>query len=632
MRKSEPNSKDIPISENAELLRQCQRLTQRIDFVPSGIFETDASGNCIFVNETWCQLAGVTFSEAMGSGWVEAIHPDDRESVIREWEASVLEGRDFDFVFRFQSKKGSETYVHSRSRKLIDSRGVVVGHLGSTQNMTEQRKAQEELNQTSFELNQFFSLAEECLAITDREAKVKKLNPAALQTFGYSLDELLGESILDFVHPDDLEATLKHLAILMNGSSIAHFEHRLRCKNGAYKMMNWVVSPDPVTGNLYAAGRDMTEIRMRELELQESERLLEEAQRAAKIGSWSFNTESREIRWSRQMYGLFPADPIKGVPTYEQHFSRVHPEDQLIWKSTIESCLSDGAPFRVRFRSLFPDRELWIEMVGEGKADSQGKIVSLGGTCQDVSALVAAEQLAQRERGKALQSAKLASLGEMSAGIAHEINNPLAIIKGTANMMQDPGIELSVLRSKADVIERASDRISKIVKGLRKFSRSSEKCNHQKNSIAAIVEEAIVLTGVRAKRAAVSLDVAFKTDALVTCNEIEIEQVLINLINNSIDAVADLQEKWVKIEVLEHKNQVLLRVRDSGKGIAKAVQEKLFQPFFTTKAVGEGTGLGLSIVKGILDEHRATIELLCDESHTCFEIRFDIALGNQSVA
>ena len=96
----------------------------------------------------------------------------------------------------------------------------------------------------------------------------------------------------------------------------------------------------------------------------------------------------------------------------------------------------------------------------------------------------------------------------------------------------------------------------------------------------------------------------------------------VNLINNSIDAVKDSHDRWVKMELGETISEIVLRISDSGLGIPEHVQKKLFQPFFTTKEVGEGTGLGLSIVKGILDDHKASIELLANQPHTCFEIKF----------
>jgi len=109
---------------------------------------------------------------------------------------------------------------------------------------------------------------------------------------------------------------------------------------------------------------------------------------------------------------------------------------------------------------------------------------------------------------------------------------------------------------------------------------------------------------------------------MILCNEIEIEQVLVNLINNAIDAVKDADKKSVEIHIQEDQEALVLRVSDSGSGVSESIESKIFDPFFTTKIVGEGTGLGLSITKGILDEHQATIALDRSSSNTCFEIRF----------
>jgi PAS domain S-box-containing protein len=233
-----------------------------------------------------------------------------------------------------------------------------------------------------------------------------------------------------------------------------------------------------------------------------------------------------------------------------------------------------------------------------------------------------ASQQLEMERAKTLRNAKLASLGEMSAGIAHEINNPLTIIYGTVRALPKFLNNPDQLNAKIANIQSASERISKIVRSLRKFSRTAEKSDYKIYSLAEIIKEAIVLTGAKAQRHSTRLELESSADCRIFCDEIELEQVFVNMINNAIDAVKDLPDPWVILRLTESDRQLIVHVRDSGPGISPDVQKKLFQPFFTTKPVGQGTGLGLSIVKGILDEHQATIEILSHDPHTCFEIRF----------
>lgn len=226
------------------------------------------------------------------------------------------------------------------------------------------------------------------------------------------------------------------------------------------------------------------------------------------------------------------------------------------------------------------------------------------------------------EKAKSIHASKLASLGEMSAGIAHEINNPLAIIVGTIPLLKTYANDATKLASKLDTIAKASFRIEKIVKGLRKFSRTSETNVHKPEDLATIVSEALTITESKSKRYSTPVTVEIGSNLTIQCDSIEIEQVLINLINNAIDAVKNLPEKWVRISGFKDGDQIVLQVMDSGQGISKEIEEKLFQPFFTTKPVGEGTGLGLSISKGILDQHKASFALNRNFKNTCFEIRF----------
>ncbi|MGE3609508.1 MAG: PAS domain-containing sensor histidine kinase [Bacteriovoracaceae bacterium] len=229
-----------------------------------------------------------------------------------------------------------------------------------------------------------------------------------------------------------------------------------------------------------------------------------------------------------------------------------------------------------------------------------------------------------------IHNAKLASLGEMSAGIAHEINNPLGIIIGNTEVLPDFINDRAKFDSKIESILRASNRIEKIVKGLRKYARLTDQSKSQEN-LSVIVNEAVVMVDAKAKRHAVNIESHLDEKLELLCDGVEIEQVLINLLNNAMDAIKDHDEKWIKINTFHTADSVVLQVIDSGH-MSHEVEHKLFQPFFTTKVVGEGTGLGLSIVKGILDQHGATITLNKSFSTTCFEIKFPKSNKVENVA
>ena len=204
-------------------------------------------------------------------------------------------------------------------------------------------------------------------------------------------------------------------------------------------------------------------------------------------------------------------------------------------------------------------------------------------------------------------------------------------IDGTASNLIKFANDPEKLNSKVQTIKMSVVRISKIVSGLKKFSGSGEKTVYANQSISSLLNDISTLVEIKSGRENVALKFETKTNAQIFCNSIEIEQVLINLISNAIDAVKALPEKWVNISTHDDSKSVVLRVTDSGAGIPAKVREKIFDPFFTTKPTGEGTGLGLSISKGILDEHKASISVLASSPNTCFEIRFHkVEIANES--
>ena len=138
--------------------------------------------------------------------------------------------------------------------------------------------------------------------------------------------------------------------------------------------------------------------------------------------------------------------------------------------------------------------------------------------------------------------------------------------------------------------------------------------------LSEILKETQILVEPKRKISSTEVLIDIEADPKISCDAVEIEQVFVNLINNSLDACASQPSPWVRIQVLERDNLVVARVTDCGHGISPDVERNLFQPFFTTKVVGEGTGLGLSIVKGIIENHNGTISLLRSEPNTCFEI------------
>lgn len=246
----------------------------------------------------------------------------------------------------------------------------------------------------------------------------------------------------------------------------------------------------------------------------------------------------------------------------------------------------------------------------------------------DISEVKKLNQQKRAYESQLISSAKMSSLGEMAGGIAHEINNPLAIIAGRIDqlkaMIASGTFDATRMSEMTSKIEATVFRISKIVNSLRAFARSADHEPFSLNSVSKIVEDTLEFCLERFKNDEVELRVdRVAVDIAIECRPIQIGQVLLNLLNNAHDAVEsqNVEDRWVALDFKDCGNEVEIAVTDSGAGLSADSAARVFQPFFSTKPVGKGTGLGLSVSKGIADSHRGSLRYDAKNKNTRFVLR-----------
>ncbi len=264
--------------------------------------------------------------------------------------------------------------------------------------------------------------------------------------------------------------------------------------------------------------------------------------------------------------------------------------------------------------------------------DSKGEVTSTVGVSRDITDRLEQERVIAQQRDAMASTAKMSALGEMAAEIAHEINNPLAIVAGASQQieamansgMSSDQADLERLARYSTQITSTVMRIASIVKSLRAFARDGSSDQFVSESLARVVSDTLDMCRERFKNHGVHLELKIPEKLTLECRPVQISQILINLLNNAFDAVSTQKEKRIEFEVREISGLLEFRVTDNGPGIAPEIREKIMQPFFTTKGPGKGTGLGLSVSIGIAQSHGGTLTLDTSSSLTTFILRLPI--------
>jgi PAS domain S-box-containing protein len=428
---------------------------------------------------------------------------------------------------------------------------------------------------------------------------VLEANTAFQQFIGFTLDELRGKTLFDLTHPEDVEASLRVSENLAKpGYRIRRLEKRYIRKDGEiiWGLVSSQQLADPGTDNhLVTVIEDITELKKKEHELKQVETELGHYFSISLDVIVVINFEGVILRVNSAFTELF------GFATSEIEGSHmldfIHPDDAASSRLQLEGlglgypslkfenrCRKKSGGYRLMSWNSTPDRATQ-RFYATGRDITERKLDEL----------------------KLTYSAKMASLGEMAGGIAHEINNPLAIILGKVTnlkrLVTEPAVREEELVEELDSIERTGLRIAKIIRGLRAFSRNGDADPMNRVPLSRIVDETLELCSERLKSRHIDLYVTGDRDLVVSCRPSQLSQVLMNLISNSSDAIEALLSPWIRIDLTRTSTHLEFSVEDCGPGIDERIREKMMQPFFSTKEVGRGTGLGLSISKGIIEAH-----------------------------
>lgn len=229
--------------------------------------------------------------------------------------------------------------------------------------------------------------------------------------------------------------------------------------------------------------------------------------------------------------------------------------------------------------------------------------------------------LIKERNDRLLGQSKYAELGMMSAGIAHEINNPLAVIQARTTQLLRIYRDVNKQKEMGDGLQQilyTSERITRTIQGVREFVHQDEKGPKVDIELKYLVDDVLAFCGQRMRNHGINLRFYGLENVTVSGNKVQLEQVILNLLNNSFDAIEFLPDKWIEISAEVTNSKIHIYIKDSGSGIPDEVAAHMMEPFYSTKDLGKGTGLGLALAKGILEKHGGNLKYVKDSAHTTF--------------
>jgi len=359
--------------------------------------------------------------------------------------------------------------------------------------------------------------------------------------------------------------------------------------------------------------------------LKENQSNLRQAQRLASMGSWEWTAKGREYVLSKECRRLLFGTHFEPKIDPSKFMAAVSQEDREFIRQAVRLLLQNPCAFEheIQWPRVGGRAPRIFHIRAQSLGNASAGVLRIHGTIQDVTELRKAQRIVEKQKLQIISTSKMSSLGQMAGDVAHEINTPLSVIAlCTQHIIRSLAIRpynVDALVKRSEMIENMVVHISKIIQGLSALARGNPQSPMEIMDVKKVVEDTLILASHRFETTGVSLRVhAVDPNLVIKCQGTQIGQVLLNLLNNSFDAVSMLDRKWVEIECVQVADRVHLMVTDSGPGIPLGLREKIMNPFFTTKAVGKGTGLGLSISSGILESHGGQLRIDTNCVHTRF--------------
>jgi len=491
--------------------------------------------------------------------------------------------------------------------------------------MEEQKTAQDTktmLPKNERIFKEFFENMNEVFWVTDSKTyAVVYVSPAYEKIWGRTCESLRAnpKTWMESIHPDDLEKIENIAYENYDKESTPFSEFRIRRPDGTWRWIaNRTFPIENSEGEVYrlcGISEDITQRKEAELELQQSERRYATLLAAAPVGVFQCDPEANSYFVNDRLCQLMGM--TKEETKTKGWVTAIHPDDMDLVYLEWERCRKERIPFKLEYRYRHKDgKVIWVYGQAVAELNASGDVVAYIGTITDITRRLEMEEEYKRHQTEYAHLARLNTAGEMLSGIAHELNQPLASIcqylSGSIVRMEKENVSPEIVRVLKKT-EAQALRAGAILHQYRNFLKKNE-LDYKKVNVNTLVEEAISLVQHELIQENIKLKIsAAKNLPLVLVDKVQVEQVLLNILNNAIDAMKSISVNKRRLDIsiaVFNDKFIEVSILDSGSGLSQELKGNLFHPFVSTKK--NGMGIGLSISKEILNQHGG--ELLAENS------------------
>ncbi|MGE8160376.1 PAS domain-containing sensor histidine kinase [Paraburkholderia sp. NPDC080076] len=586
-----------------------------IDAVPGFIWTTDAAGSIEYVSKQAEAYTGRSLHELTNNGWFDLVHPDDYATVTETWDQSVKSGTTYDTVHRLRAADGTYRWFQCRANAMRNARGDITNWYGLLTDIHERKIAEERLRREELYLRRLVDAMPAMIWRATPGGEIDRWNRRMLSFIGKTGEEIDGKTLLSLVAPDERERVHRHWQqCVLEGLS---YQDTYQFAGADGKLHWYLVRGEPFrdeTGEIlhwYGVCTDIDDLKETEVALQQREHQLREITETIPAMIWCTDADGQPTYFNRRMI------EDVGVNISETrdfgYKKMIHPDD---WERVIQKWTHDvqtGEHHINVFRMCHMHREdaqyRWYQVRAEAMRDADGNIVQWYGLNIDIDEQKCAEDSLRKVQTQLARATQIATVAELSASIAHELNQPLTSVIANAHasrrwLAANPP-NLDEARTSVEAILRDGHAADETMQSIRTLFKR-ETLKKAQCRIPDMVRDAVRLLKEDPSMRVAAITLEFPDNLPdMDVDRIQIQQVLINLMSNAIEATENTGRK-PKVGItggVVNELVVTIEISDNGEGIAEL--DTLFQPFVTSKA--KGMGIGLAISRSIVEAHDGTL-------------------------